>query len=78
MNAPLNGRLEIAGPERLRFDDVIRRRLRARNDARQVIADPHASYFGAVPSEQSLVPLNGAQLGTIRFEDWLNLPAIQR
>jgi uncharacterized protein YbjT (DUF2867 family) len=78
VNAPLNGRLEIAGPERLRFDDVIRRRLRARNDARQVIADPHASYFGAVPSEQSLVPLNGAQLGTIRFEDWLNQPAIQQ
>jgi uncharacterized protein YbjT (DUF2867 family) len=78
VNAPLNGRLEIAGPERLRFDDVIRRRLRARNDARQVIADPHASYFGAVPSEHSLVPLNGAQLGTIRFEDWLNQPAIQQ
>jgi uncharacterized protein YbjT (DUF2867 family) len=71
VNAPLNGRVEIAGPERLRFDEVIRRRLRARNDARQVIADPHAAYFGAVPSEQSLVPLNGAQLGAIRFEDWL-------
>ena len=71
VNAPLNGRVEIAGPEQLRFDDVIRRRLRERNDPRQVIADPRASYFGAVPSEQSLVPLNGAQFGTIRFEDWL-------
>ena len=71
VNAPLNGRVEIAGPEQLRFDEVIRRRLRARNDPRQVIADPHASYFGAVPREQSLVPLNGAQLGKIRFEDWL-------
>ena len=70
-NAPLNGRVEIAGPERLRFDEVIRRRLRTRNDARQVIADPRAAYFGAVPGEHSLVPLNGAQLGTIRFEDWL-------
>ena len=78
MNAPLNGRLEIAGPEQLRFEDVVRRRLRARNDARQVIADPQASYFGAVPSEQSLVPLDGAQLGEIRFEDWLNQPAIQQ
>ena len=78
VSAPLNGRVEIAGPERLRFDHVVRRRLRERNDARQVIADPHASYFGAVPSEQSLVPLNGARLGTIRFEDWLThtpLPA---
>jgi uncharacterized protein YbjT (DUF2867 family) len=71
VNAPLNGRVDIAGPELLRFDEVVRRRLRARNDARQVIADANAAYFGAVPSEQSLVPLNGAQLGTIRFEDWL-------
>jgi uncharacterized protein YbjT (DUF2867 family) len=74
MNAPLNGRLEIAGPEQLRFDGVIRRRLSARNDPRQVVVDPQAPYFGSVPSEQSLVPLNGAQLGKIRFEDWLNEP----
>jgi uncharacterized protein YbjT (DUF2867 family) len=78
VNAPLHGRLEIAGPERLRFDEVIGRRLRARNDARRVIADPQAAYFGAVPGEQSLVPLNGAQLGTLRFEDWLSQPAIQQ
>jgi uncharacterized protein YbjT (DUF2867 family) len=74
MHAPVNGRVEIAGPERLRFDDVVRRRLRSRSDARQVIADPQAPYFGGVPSEQSLVPLDGAQLGTIRLEDWLNQP----
>jgi uncharacterized protein YbjT (DUF2867 family) len=72
VNAPLNARVEIAGPEPLRFDAVVRRRLRARNDARQVIADPQASYFGTVPSEQSLVPLNGARLGKIRFAEWLN------
>jgi uncharacterized protein YbjT (DUF2867 family) len=71
VSAPLQGRVEIAGPERLRFDEVIQRRLRTRNDARRVVADPHAAYFGAVPSEQSLVPLDGAQLGAIRFEDWL-------
>ena len=68
---PLNGRLEIAGPERLRFDGVIHRRLSARNDPRRVVADPRASYFGSVPSELSLVPLTGAQLGKIRFEVWL-------
>ena len=78
VGAPRNGRVEIAGPDRLRFDEVIRRRLQARSDARQVIADPRAAYFGAVPGEQSLVPLGGAQLGTIRFEDWLNQPAVQR
>jgi uncharacterized protein YbjT (DUF2867 family) len=71
VSAPVNGRLEIAGPDRLRFDDVIRRRLQARNDQRQVIADAQAAYFGAVPGEESLVPLNGAQLGQVRFEDWL-------
>ena len=63
-------------PERLRFDEVIRRRLRARNDSRQVIADPHAAYFGAVPGEQSLVPLDEAQLGTIRYDDWLAQSAV--
>jgi uncharacterized protein YbjT (DUF2867 family) len=78
VNAPLNGRVEIAGPDQLRFDDVIRRRLRARNDERRVVADPRAPYFGAVPREQSLVPLNGAQFGKIRFEDWLDQPAIQQ
>src|SRR5918997_1437438 len=45
VNAPMNRRLDMAGPEQLRFDDVIRRRLMARNDPRQVIADPQASYF---------------------------------
>jgi uncharacterized protein YbjT (DUF2867 family) len=78
VNSPLNGRLEIAGPERLRFDNVVRHRLRAQNDLRQVISDPHGSYFGSVPAEHSLVPLNGAQLGKIRFEDWLNAAAMQQ
>jgi uncharacterized protein YbjT (DUF2867 family) len=73
--APLNGRLEIAGPDLLRFDEVIRRRLESRNDPRQVVIDPQASYFGSIPGEQSLVPLNGAQLGKIHFDDWLNTPA---
>jgi uncharacterized protein YbjT (DUF2867 family) len=75
MGSPLNGRMEIAGPERLRFDEVIRRRLMMRNDARRVVADPQAEYYGAVPGEQSLVPLSGAQLGTIRYDDWLNAAA---
>ena len=76
VNSPLNDRLEIAGPERLRFDEVIRRRLAARNDARRVIADPRAAYFGSVPGEQSLVPLNGAQLGATRFDTWLGTAMI--
>lgn len=71
MSPPLNGRVEIAGPERLRFDGVISARLAARNDPRRVVSDPSAQYFGSVPSEDSLVPLDGARLGSIRYEDWL-------
>ena len=69
--SPLNGAVEIAGPERFRFDELIRQRLRAINDPREVIADPQARYFGAEMSENSLVPIGEAQLGEIRFEDWL-------
>ena len=71
MGAPLNGTVEIAGPEQFRFDEFISRGLNARKDPREVIADPHARYFGAELSERSLVPDNGALLGAIRFEDWL-------
>jgi uncharacterized protein YbjT (DUF2867 family) len=78
MNAPLHGRLEIAGPEQLRFDGVIGRRLSERNDPRLVVPDPNATYFGSVPSEDSLIPLGGAQLGQIRYEDWLKQPVMSR
>lgn len=74
ISAPANGRVEIAGPDRLRFDEVIRRKLDLRHDPRVVVSDPSAVYFGAVPSEESLVPLNGARLGQIHYEDWLMLP----
>jgi uncharacterized protein YbjT (DUF2867 family) len=68
---PLNGAIEIAGPEMFRFDGFIRQSLKARNDPREVIADPQSPYFGAVLSENSLVPIGEAQLGKTRFEDWL-------
>ncbi|HSE18117.1 MAG TPA: SDR family oxidoreductase [Pyrinomonadaceae bacterium] len=68
---PLNGAIEIAGPERSRFDQLIRQRLNAENDPREVIADPEARYFGAEMSEDSLAPVGEAQLGETRFEDWL-------
>jgi uncharacterized protein YbjT (DUF2867 family) len=75
--SPLNGTIEIAGPESFRFDDFIRQRLAALNDPRKVIADPEAKYFGTELSERSIVPDDGAQLGETRFEDWLNGPANQ-
>lgn len=72
---PLNGMVEVAGPERFRFDEFIRRGLRARNDAREVVVDPHARYFGAQIGELTLVASDEAQLGETRFESWLR-PAI--
>ena len=72
ISSPLNGSIEIAGPEQFRFDELIRQRLSGLNDSREVIADPHARYFGAEMSEDSLVPVGEAQLGETRFEDWLN------
>jgi len=72
-SSPLHGTIEIAGPEALRFDELIRQRLTAINDPRDVIADPHARYFGAELSEDSLVPIGDAQLGETHFVDWLNL-----
>jgi uncharacterized protein YbjT (DUF2867 family) len=69
--APLNGGVEIAGPESFRFDDFIRQRLAALNDPRKVIADPDAKYFGTELSERSIVPDDDAHLGETRFADWL-------
>ncbi len=72
IGSPLNGIVEVAGPEQFRFDELIRRGLSARKDPREVIADPHARYFGTELSERSLVPGDDAQLGETRFEDWLS------
>jgi uncharacterized protein YbjT (DUF2867 family) len=72
IGSPLNGTIEIGGPETFRFDELIRKGLSARNDPRQVIADPHAHYFGTELSERSLVPGDDAKLGETRFEDWLS------
>ena len=72
IGSPLNGTIEVAGPEQFRFNEFISRGLSARKDPREVIADPHARYFGTELSERSLVPANGALLGVIRFEDWLS------
>lgn len=67
---PLDGRIDIAGPERFRMDEFFRKALAARNDPREVVTDPQATYFGTVPPEDSLVPLGDAVLGEIRYDDW--------
>jgi uncharacterized protein YbjT (DUF2867 family) len=74
---PVNGIVEIAGPEQFRVDDLVRRRLAALNDAREVIADPNARYGGAKISEETLVPGNNARLGQTHFETWLNQSALR-
>ncbi len=74
---PANGIVEIAGPERFRVDELVRRRLATLKDPREVVADPDALYSGAKVSERTLVPGNDARLGETRFETWLSQPAAQ-
>jgi uncharacterized protein YbjT (DUF2867 family) len=68
---PLNGVVEVAGPEQFRFDDLIRRAITARHDPRTLVADPDARYFGAKLDERSLVPRERARAAETRFEGWL-------
>jgi uncharacterized protein YbjT (DUF2867 family) len=74
---PVNGIVEIGGPEQFRVDELVRRRLASLKDPREVVADPNARYSGAILSEKTLVPGKNAQLGEIRFETWLTQPAAQ-
>ena len=78
VGSPLNGTVDVAGPQQFRFDELIRLALAARNDPRQVLVDPHAQYFGAELGERSLIPAGDARLGEIRFQEWLNQPVLQR
>jgi uncharacterized protein YbjT (DUF2867 family) len=73
--APLNGTVEIGGPEQFRFEEPVRRVLAAKDDHRNVVADPDARYFGIVVGERTLVPEEGAALGGIRLDEWLRQSA---
>jgi uncharacterized protein YbjT (DUF2867 family) len=68
---PVKGIVEVAGPQRFRFDEFIRQGLRARDDPREVVVDPNARYFGAKLGELALVASGEASIGEIHFEDWL-------
>jgi len=72
--APANGTVELAGPERFRFDELVRRYLEAKNDSRLVETDAHAPYFGATLDDDSLVPIGDVRLAPTRFEEWLSQP----
>jgi uncharacterized protein YbjT (DUF2867 family) len=68
---PVNGTVEIGGPEQFRLDDLVRRGLAAWKDPREVIADPKARYYGIAVGEKTLIPGNDARLGKTTFETWL-------
>ena len=68
--APRNGIVEIAGPERAPFDEIIARYLKAVGDPREVVSDPKAPYWGGRVEEHSLVPLGEARLGRVGFDEW--------
>jgi uncharacterized protein YbjT (DUF2867 family) len=67
---PRNGIVEIAGPERAPFNEIIARYLKAVGDPREVVSDPDARYWGGLVDEHSLVPLGEARLGRIGFDEW--------
>jgi uncharacterized protein YbjT (DUF2867 family) len=69
--APRNGIVEIAGPERAPFNEIVARYLKAAGDPRKVVSDPEARYYGSLVEERSLVPLGEARLGRIGFDEWL-------
>ena len=69
---PLNGVVDLAGPELIRMDELVRRFLRANHDPRQVITDANARYFGIQVNDQSLVPGGPSRIGPTRFEEWLS------
>ena len=71
LGPPLNGTVEVAGPEACPMDKFARKFLAARGDQRRVIADVHWRYFGAELDDRSLTPGDHPRLGTIRFDEWL-------
>jgi uncharacterized protein YbjT (DUF2867 family) len=78
IGSPLNRTVEIGGPEKFRLDELVRRALAAWKDPREVVADPHARYYGVELGERTLLPGDDARLGETRFETWLTQPAAKR
>ncbi len=70
VNDPVNGIIEVGGPERFRLPELIRTALTARGDSREVVLDPSAGYWGVQIDETTLVPDEGATLYDVRFSDW--------
>jgi uncharacterized protein YbjT (DUF2867 family) len=71
LGPPVNGTVEVGGPEAVPIDELAREVLSARKDRRKVVADVHARYYGAELKDKSLIPGPKAHIGTLRFGDWL-------
>lgn len=74
LGAPLNGATEVAGPEKMGLDEIVRQYLQLKNESRKVITDVHAPYFGAEINDQSLVPGDHPRLGQETYADWILKP----
>ena len=75
LGGPINGTIEVAGPEQFGLDELVSKRLTIDGDSRRVVTDPEARYFGAVLHERTLVPDAGATTFPTRFEDWATRPS---
>ncbi len=76
--APVNGTVELAGPERFRLDELVKHFLSATNDPRQVVTDVHAPYYGIEVGERALIPGGNPRIGATRFADWLSRSAAKQ
>ena len=76
--APVNGTIELAGPELFRLDELTRRVLSANGDPRRVTPDDSARYFGAELDDGSLVPGDDARIAPTRFEDWVSQTMVSK
>jgi len=71
LGSPVNGTIEVAGPERFRLDELARQILQAKHDTRKVVADTQKKYFGAEINDETLTPGGNSRIGSMRFKDWL-------
>ena len=74
---PINGIVEIAGPEAIGMDDFVRTSLAANGDQRRVVTDAHAPYFGAVIDDHTLAPDENATIFTTQYSDWIDARSIR-
>jgi uncharacterized protein YbjT (DUF2867 family) len=77
LGEPMNAMVEVAGPDQIRQDELVRQYLTATGDPRKVVTDANAGYYGIEVNDQSLVPGENALLGSSRFADWLSQTAPQ-